>query len=147
MQILLNKDVKNLGYRGDLVAVKPGYFRNYLLPKGLAQVATAKLLELAEMRNEKKLLQKKELLEKAKQALKKLKDLKVIVKAKVTKTGKLYGSISEKKVIEAIKEVANIELEKEYIKMDPIRELGEHKATIDLGEDLEQKITVVIEEA
>jgi large subunit ribosomal protein L9 len=145
MQVLLNKDIKKLGYRGDIVAVKPGYFRNYLLPKGLAQVTTAKLIELAEARNKKRLMQKQQVLENAKEALKKLKKSAVVIKAKVTKTGKLYGSIGEKQIVEALKDQAKIELEKDYIKMKHIKELGEHEILIQLGEGLEEKVKIVVE--
>ncbi|NIA02047.1 MAG: 50S ribosomal protein L9 [Nitrospirae bacterium] len=145
MQILLNGDVKNLGYRGDILNVKNGYFRNFLFPKGLAQVANAKVIKLAEARSEKSTLQKERVIENAKDVLKKLKGLSVTIKAKVSDKGKLYGSITEADVVEAVKEGAKVELEKDFIKMDHFRDLGEHKAKVYLGEGLEEEITVVLE--
>ncbi|MBD3360771.1 50S ribosomal protein L9 [Candidatus Peregrinibacteria bacterium] len=145
MQVLLNEDVKKLGYRGDIVNVKNGYFRNYLQPRGLAQRATENLIKLSEKRNEKRLMKKQQILEKAEEVLKKLKDLKVKIKAKVSKKGKLYGSIAEEDVINAVKDKSNIELEKEFIKMEPIRELGEYKIKVNLGENLEENIELVVE--
>lgn len=145
MQVLLNGDVKNLGYRGDIVNVKNGYFRNFLFPKGLAEVANKKVVELAEERNKERTLQKERVIENAKDVLKKLKGLSVTIKAKVSDKGKLYGSITEAEVIEAVKAGAKVELEKEFIKMDHYKDLGEHKAVIHLGEGLEEEITVVIE--
>ena len=145
MQILLNGDVKNLGYRGDIVKVKNGYFRNFLSPKGLAQVANAKVIKLAEERGKKSTLQKERVLDNAKDVLKKLKGLTVTIKAKVSDKGKLYGSITEADVVEAVKTGAKVELEKEFIKMDHFKDLGEHKAKVYLGEGLEEEITVVLE--
>lgn len=145
MKILLNGDVKSLGYRGDIVNVKNGYFRNFLLPNGLAQFANAKVIKLAEGRSEKSTLQKERVIENAKDVLKKLKGLTVTIKAKVSDKGKLYGSITEFEVIEAVKAGAKVELEKDFIKMDHFKDLGEHKAKVHLGEGLEEEITVVIE--
>ncbi len=147
MQILLNTNIKTLGYRGDIVNVKPGYFRNYLLPKGLAQIATAKVIVLAEGRNKKRLMQKEQIMANGKEVLAKLKGLVITLKVKVSDKGKLYGSITEIDIIAAIKEAKNVELEKEFIKMDHIKEIGEHKILIHLGEGLEQEIKVVIEKA
>lgn len=145
MQVLLNKDVKTLGYRGDIINVKNGYFRNYLFPRGLAQVANAKVIALAEKRNEKRTLQKERVLDNVKDVLKKLKGLSVTIKAKVSDKGKLYGSITEADVVEAIKAGAKVELEKDFIKMDHFKDLGEHKALVSLGEGMEEEITVVLE--
>jgi len=99
MQVLLSADVKKLGYRGDVVNVKNGYFRNFLCPKGLAQAATAKLIALAETRNKDRVVQKERILENVKEVLKKLKGLSVVIKAKVSDKGKLYGSLTEADVV------------------------------------------------
>jgi large subunit ribosomal protein L9 len=145
MQILLNADVKKLGYRGDIIKVKNGYFRNFLYPNGLAQAADKKTIALAEERNKERTMQKERVQENAKDVLKKLKGLKVVIKSKVSEKGKLYGSITEAEVVEAIKAESKVELEKSFIKMDHFKELGEHKAVVHLGEGLEEKITVVLE--
>jgi len=145
MQALLKADVKKLGYRGDIIKVKNGYFRNFLYPKGLAQAADKKVIKLAEERNKVSTMQKEKVLENAKDVLKKLKGLSITIKAKVSDKGKLYGSISEAEVVEAIKTAAKVELEKSFIKMDHFKELGEHKVIVHLGEKLEEEITVVLE--
>ena len=145
MQVLLSADVKKLGYRGDVVNVKNGYFRNFLYPKGLAQAANAKLIELAEARNKDRVVQKERVLENVKEVIKKLKGLSVVIKAKVSDKGKLYGSLTEMDVVEAVKAGANVELEKDFIKMKPFKALGEHKVKIHLGDGLEEEINVVVE--
>ena len=147
MQVILNEDIKTLGYKGDVVKVKNGYFRNFLYPRNLAVAATPSLLKLAEKRKEKKTMEKQQLLDNAKEVLKKLRGLEVIVKAKVSEKGKLYGAISEKEVIDAIREVANIVLEPDYLKMEHFKELGEYDVIVNLGTDLEETVKVKVEEA
>ena len=145
MQVLLNKDVKKRGYRGDIIDVKPGYFRNYLLPNGIAVLATKDVLALAEKRNEKRVMQKEQILENSKDAAAKLKGLTVTLKEKVSEKGHLYGSVAEQEVLDAIKAATNLELSKDLILMDPIKELGEHKIAVKLGDKMEEKVVVVIE--
>lgn len=145
MQVLLNSDVKNLGYRGDIVSVKAGYYRNFLMPQNLAKYADKKTVELAESRNEKRTVQKDRVMENAKEVLEKLKGLSIVIKAKVSDKGKLYAGVTETDVIAAVAEAGKVELEKEFVKMDHFKDLGEHKVLIHLGEDLEEEITVNVE--
>ncbi|MEK7673399.1 MAG: 50S ribosomal protein L9 [Patescibacteria group bacterium] len=147
MQIILNKDVAKLGYRGELVKVKNGYFRNFLQPKGFAEIATESGIKLAGIRKGKILLKKTELLEKAKEALARLKDLKVTFKKKATTKGKLFGAITEMDVIKAIEESKQVKLEKEWIKMEHIKTVGEHAVKISLGDDLDTNVTVEVKAA
>lgn len=147
MQIILNEDVKKLGYRGEVVNVKPGYFRNFLQSRGIAVVATPERLKLAESRKEKMVLKREQILKDAKEILKKLKGLKIIIKAKVSAKGKLYGAINVENVLTALEESAKVKLEKSDIKMDPIKDLGEHKVQVHLRDDLEETITVTVEAA
>ena len=145
MRIVLNSDVKKLGYRGDVVKVRDGYFRNFLSPRGLADVATLTRLKVAESRKSKVVMQKQQLLDNAKEVLAKLNGLKVVIKAKVSKKGKLYGAIAEADVIEAVLVASKVKLEKDLLKMDHIKEVGEHKVKVVLGEGFEETITVVVE--
>lgn len=147
MQAILNKDVAKLGYRGDIVKVKNGYFRNFLFPRGLAILATETSVRVAKSRQEKVKLVKQKLLDNAKEALAKIKGLKITFKKKATSKGKLYGAITENDVSKSIEESHNIKLEKEWIKMEHIKTVGEHKAVIHLGPDLEQEVEVVVKEA
>lgn len=147
MQIVLNADVKKLGFRGDTVSVKPGYFRNYLWPKGMADLATRARLRVAESRKSKTVMASEELIAKASEAIGKLKGLKLVIKAKVSDKGKLYGAITEADVVEAVEQASKIKLEKSFIKMDHFKELGEYKALVHLGAKLEEEITVVVEAA
>lgn len=144
MQVVLNEDVKKLGYRGDVVSVKRGFFRNFLFPRGLADLATIARLKIAESRKDKMVVQKQQLLDSSGDVLKKLKGLKVETFGKVSEKGHLYGSIVEEDVINAIEEATKIKLEKDFIKMEHLKELGEHKVIVHLGEGQEEEVTVEV---
>lgn len=145
MQVVLNKDVAKLGYRGEVVNVRPGYFRNFLLPRGLADGGNETRLKVAASRRDKLVMHKQQILDNAKEVLAKLKGLSVVIKAKVSAKGKLYGSITEVEVIDAIEEAAKVKLEKEFVKMDHFKELGEYKVTVHLGQDIEEVVKVKVE--
>lgn len=150
MKVILNDNVPKLGYRGDVIDVKDGYFRNFLFPRRLAVVATKKGIELCEKRREKMVLTKGQLLENVKEAIGKLKGLSVEISAKVTGEGKdtLYAALSEDAVIEAVKAASNILLEKKYVKFaEPVKTLGEHKVPIDFGNENTVDITLNIVKA
>jgi len=144
MKVILNKDVPKLGYKADIVNVKEGYYRNYLLPRGLAEIATPGLIKMTEVRKQKMVVKKQQLLDNAKELIKKLKGLKLALKGKVSEKGKLYGAITENEVIEAIEKATNIRLEKEHLKMEHIKETGDHTVTVHLGEGLEETIKVTV---
>lgn len=141
------KDVKKLGYRGDMVRVKEGYFRNYLMPKYLAEIATASAKKVAASRKEKVLMEKQRLLDNAKEVLQRLHDLKVSFKEKVSEKGKLFGAITESDVIKAVAEKINVKLEKEYLTMEHIKEVGKYEVKVRLGEGLEETIKVTVQAA
>lgn len=145
LQVVLNTDVKKIGYRGDVVKVKAGFFRNFLAPKGLADLATKTRLGVANSRKEKIVMKKQQVLENVKEVMAKLQGLKVVIKGKITKTGKLYGAIDEAKVVAAIKNVCKVELGKESIKMEHIKTVGEHKIVVSFGEGVETGVIVVVE--
>ncbi len=145
MQIVLNQTVQKLGYKGDVVNVKRGYFRNFLYPNGLADFGSKARVKLAESRKGKMVMEKQQVLDNAKDVLAKLKGLVVSISAKVSDSGKLYGSIAVEDVIGAILAATSIKLEKDYLKMDHVKELGDHDVVVHLGEGLEEvvKLTVV----
>lgn len=145
MQVLLNQDLKKVGYRGDIVNVKPGYFRNYLFPNGIAVMATKAVLALSDKRNEKRIMKKQEIVDNAKDSAKKLNGLSVTIQEKVSEKGHLYGSVTDKEVLDAIKAATNLELSKDMLSMDHIKEIGDHKVVVKLADDAAVEITVVIE--
>jgi len=147
MQIVLNKDVKKLGYKGDVVDVRPGYFRNFLFPNGFADVATISRLKVAADRKEKMTLKKEQVLENSADVIKKLSGLVINLEEKVNDKGHLYASVTESEIVSEVEKSANITLDPKFVKMDHIKELGDHKVLVDLGSDMTVEISLVIKKA
>lgn len=146
MKIILKKDVKNLGRRGDVVTVKTGYFRNYLLPQGFAEFATPALLKVAEIRLQTRVQKVEDLKSQASDLHKKLDGKTITLKEKTTDKGSLYAAVSEKEIIEAIKGEFNIELDASHIDLpDHIKQLGEYKVTLKLADKISAVINLNIE--
>lgn len=144
MKVLLIKDVYKLGRAGDVKRVADGYGRNYLLPQGLALLATPGALKQAEFirskATEQRAIVNKEMGAVADQLLK----LSLSFPARAGETGKLYGSISSQDVVEAIQSKSGIAIKRHQVDMQPLRMLGEHTIQIRLTMDLipELKVTV-----
>lgn len=145
MQVVLNENVKHLGYKGEVVSVKRGYFRNFLAPRGLADYASESRLKLAESRKDKLVMQKQQVLENAKEVMTKLGGLSVAITKKVADSGKLYGSVVEEDVVEAISAAAKVDLDPSMIKMEHFKDTGDHEVVVHLGEGHDAKVKVVIE--
>jgi large subunit ribosomal protein L9 len=149
MEIILLESIDRLGGLGDLVNVRPGFARNYLLPKGKAKLATAEnIAEIAERRAE---LEKHEadLLKAAKARAEQLDGLEISIAAKSGGEGKLFGSVTNANITEAIND-KGIELEKSEVRMPegPIRLAGEYDIDLHLHTDVNAtvKLTVIGEE-
>jgi large subunit ribosomal protein L9 len=138
MDIILKQDVNNLGYKNDIVTVKPGYGRNYLIPKGMAILATERNRKILaeEMRQQahKEEKIKNEALDKAKA----LEGLKLQIPAKAGTSGKIFGSVNSIMIANAIKEATNLEVDRKQIVLneDAIKELGDYTAKIRLHKEV-----------
>ena len=138
MEIILKKDISGLGYKNDLIKVKDGYARNYLIPKGMAMVATEPNKKvLAELKKqqaykEDKIRKEAETIAQALEGT----ELKVAVKA--SSTGKIFGSVNNIMVANAIKDQKKLEIDRKTIELDEehIKEVGKHKAKIKLHRDI-----------
>lgn len=133
MKIILRDTVENLGKRGDVVDVADGYARNYLLPKSLAMPATRGALRQAEATRK----AREEAERKAREELERLKGLltgtRVVIAARAGDEGKLFGSIQNGDVAEAIKRFIGVDVDRKKISIDdPIRSIGLHEVTINL---------------
>lgn len=144
MQVVLNKNVKTLGYRGEVVNVKRGYFRNYLFPNALADLATPSRLKVANVRKEKQVMAKDQLLKNATQVVEKLAGLKITLKEKVNEKGHLYAAVSAHEVLEAIENKAKIQLDKDFLEMANIKEVGTYPVKVRLGDGVECEVTVIV---
>lgn len=145
MEVILLEKVDNLGNIGDKVRVRPGYCRNYLLPKGKATLATAENLAAFEARRaELEARQAAELAE-ANARAGRLAELKVTLTAKAGSEGKLYGSLGTVDIAEACT-AAGVEVKRSEVRLPdgPIRAVGDHAVEIHLHTDVNATITVSV---
>lgn len=142
MKIILKKDVENLGVAGDVVNVKDGYARNYLVPKGFAIIATRSNMKIVDelKANEAKKAQKAETA--AQNLAKKLKDISVTVSVKVGEDEKLFGAVTATMIADLVAE-KGIEIEKHSILLDePIKELGVFDVPVKVGAGIKAEVKV-----
>ncbi|MGI5918636.1 MAG: 50S ribosomal protein L9 [Christensenellales bacterium] len=148
MKVILTKDIKGTGYAGDIITVSDGYARNYLIPKGLAKEATPHNLNVA--KQQQKALENRKMLERlsAEEAAKRLKGMRVVVKAKCGEGGRLFGSVTAKEISDAILAQHGIEIDKKRIVLeDNIKDLGEVTVQIKLHAGISTDIVVSVEAA
>jgi large subunit ribosomal protein L9 len=144
MEIILREDVKGLGYKDDLVTVRPGFGRNYLIPQGLAVLATES--------------NKKVLAENLKQAAHKAAKIKadaealaagigtanLVIEAKAGESGKIFGAVTALQVSDALK-AKGFEVERKRISFaDDVKELGEYKVLLDLHKEVKHTIQITV---
>jgi large subunit ribosomal protein L9 len=132
-QAILLKEVEGLGEAGDAIDVSPGYLRNYLVPRKLAQPATRASLEEAERRREAQERAAREALERASETAALLSKTVLTITHRAGEDGKLFGSVGAKEVAEAIGEARGLRVEKKRIRLDdPIRQTGTYMVDIEV---------------
>ena len=142
MEIILKKDITGLGYKNDLVKVKDGYARNYLIPKGMAEIAsTSSRKVLAELKKQQSFKEEK-IRNEAETMAKALEGLQLKVAVKAGTSGKIFGSVNSIIIANAIKEQKNLDIDRKMIHLDEehIKEVGQHKAKIKLHKEIEVEI-------
>jgi len=144
MKVLLLKDVYKLGHAGDVKRVADGYGRNYLIPQGLASLATASAMKSAETIRSHAAARRAELNEEMGAVAGKLENVVLTFSSKAGETGKLYGSITTQMIADALKSKTGVELDRRQIDVQPIRNLGEHKVRARLTVDLTPEIKVIV---
>ncbi len=144
MKVLLVKDVYKLGRAGDVKRVADGYGRNYLLPQGMAVLATAGALKQVEQIKKKAAAQRAVLNQELSGVAEQLTGLLLTFGVRAGETGKLYGSITSQDVAEAIQAKTGIAVKRQQIAMQPIRTLGEHTVEVRLTMDLVPKIKLIV---
>lgn len=146
MQVILKKDVQNLGEAGDLINVKDGYARNFLLPQKVAEIATEGALKNREQ-NLVRIKAKQEKLHQ--QALEKAKEIEKLAKleltAKAGESGKLFGTITTKKLTEELLAKSGIDIDRKNVSLDaPINKIGEYRMLIKLTSKVKTEIAVIV---
>jgi len=141
MEIILLQDVQKLGHKDDVVKVKDGYGRNYLIPRGMAVAATASAKKMhAENLRQRAHKEEKIKLE-AQETANKLSGVKLVVGAKTSTTGKIFGSVNTIQIAEALKE-KGFDIDRKNITLpeDQIKEIGSYKAVVRLHREVKVEI-------
>ena len=144
MKIILRADVENLGRLGDVVTVKDGYGRNYLLPKGLAMPASPANLKVFELERKKLQAKMDALRASAADTASRLEGYVVRIEMRVGDNNKLYGSVTNALICDSLR-AAGIDLDRRRILLDaPIRTVGEHPVRVRLHADVVATLNVVV---
>jgi large subunit ribosomal protein L9 len=145
MKVILLKELQGRGGEGDVINVARGFANNYLLPQGIAVLATKGNLKQLEERKANIEKREETRLEEANALAEKLNDLKVHVKAQVGEEGQLFGSVTSVMIAEAIKEEHDIEVDKRRVELGkPIKVVGEYKVSINIYRNIGGTVTVVV---
>ena len=146
MRIILLQDIENLGKKYEVKDVKDGYARNFLIPKGLAKLATEKAIKWAEEQKEAEEKKVEEELRKIQELASSIEGQEVVISAKVGEEGQLFKKINSQDISEKLAELG-FNVKKEQIMLEkPISELGEFAVKIRFAHNLEAEIRVVVTE-
>ena len=137
MEVILKKNVDNLGYTNEVVTVKPGYGRNFLIPQGYATLATASAKKAHEEIMKQKSHKDSKILAEAQEFAAKLEGTTVKIVTKVGEKGKIFGSVNTLQLSEALK-AEGVEIDRKSLKIkdEPIREVGTYEASANLHKDV-----------
>lgn len=137
MEIILKKDVKNLGYTDDLLKVKDGYALNFLIPKGLAVIASDSQKKMLSETKKQRSFKEERIKSEATKMAESLKGLTVKVGAKAGESGKIFGSVTPLQIAEAIKKLGfDVDRKNIIIQGDSIKSLGKYTADIRLHKEI-----------
>lgn len=133
MEIILKEDISTLGHKDDIVTVKDGYARNYLIPKGLAINATASVKKMHQEILKQRAHKEEKLIEEAKKSAEQLEGVSLTIGAKTSTKGKIFGSVNTIQIAEAMKEKGyDIDRKNITIKEELIKEVGSYTAKVKL---------------
>ncbi len=144
MQVILRKDVQNLGEAGDVVNVKDGYARNYLIPQNFAEIATKGALQNREQNIQRIKAKQEKLHQEALELAKRIEELgKIELSAKAGESGKLFGTITTKKLAEELHAKLGVEIDRKNISLDAaINKLGSYTMLIKLTSKVKTELPV-----
>jgi large subunit ribosomal protein L9 len=145
MQVILKEDVANLGSKNDIVFVKPGYGRNFLIPRGFAVLATESALKVHAENMRQRAHKEAKIKQDAIELSKKLEGKSITIGAKTSTSGKIFGSVNTIQIAEALeKEGFAVERKNISIKEDAIKEVGTYTATIKLHREVKVEISFTV---
>jgi len=143
MKIILTQDIKNLGHKDDVVEVKDGYGRNYLIPKGMAKLATEGAMKMLAEDIRQRAFKVDKLRKDAEALAAQLNGITINVKTKAGASGKIFGSVTGLQVANALKD-QGYDVDRRKIAIDDIKNLGTYSADINLFKDISAAITVEV---
>lgn len=144
-QAILLKDVEQLGERGAVVDVSPGFLRNYLLPRKLAQPATAASIAEAERRREAAERGAVEAAERAEETAGLLRKTVLTIAHRAGEDGRLFGSVTSQEIADAVKQARGLKLDKRRIQLEePIKTTGTHMVAIEVAEGVTAEVKTIV---
>ena len=144
MKVLLKEDVANLGYAGEVHNVADGYGRNFLLPRGMAVLATEGVLKQAATWRERAEARRAERRAEYQALTERITGMNLVFRAKAGETGRLYGSVTMMDVAERLNEELGTDIDRRKFDSQALRDLGEHRVTIHLDRDFHPQLTVQV---
>ncbi|MGI9054109.1 MAG: 50S ribosomal protein L9 [Ilumatobacteraceae bacterium] len=147
MKLILRADLDGLGKRGDIVDVADGFGRNYLLPRGMAFLATTGAVDQAARMRRSRDLRDASDREAAQTVATKLVPKVITITAKSGQEGRLFGSVTLADVVDAVRDQTGVELARRQLDSEPIKSLGQHTVTAKLHTDVSFPITVDVIQA
>ena len=142
MDIILKEDVKGVGYKNDIVSVRPGYGRNYLIPQGLAIIANNSNKKLVEENVRQAAHKASKIKQDAEALAKSIGELTVTISTKAGESGKIFGAVTALQIADALKDKGFDVDRKRIVIKDAIKNLGEYTVLIDLHKEVKHSINV-----
>ncbi|NMB49660.1 MAG: 50S ribosomal protein L9 [Bacteroidales bacterium] len=140
MEVILKEDVPNLGYKDDIVNVKDGYARNYLIPQGKAYIATESAKKMLAENQKQRAHKLQQLKAEAQDMADKMRDVSLTIGAKTSSTGTIFGSVTNIQIADALKE-KGFEIDRKIIVIKgPVKEVGNYTAVVKLHKEVTVEI-------
>ncbi len=143
MEIILKTDIENLGYKDQIVNVKPGYANNFLVPQGYATVATKSAVKAHEETLRQRAHKEAKMISDAQAIATKLEAMVVTLSVKANENGKIFGTVTTTDIAEAIA-AKGIEVDKRNIKVSAIKEVGSHTASIRIFKEVNAEVKIEV---
>jgi large subunit ribosomal protein L9 len=144
-QAILTQDVENLGEKGDVVDVSPGYLRNFLVPRKLAQPATAGSIAEAQRRRDAAERAVRELSEKAQENAALLSKTVLTITHPAGDDGRLFGSVTSQEIVDAIRQARGLKLDRRKVQLEePIKTTGSHMVTVEVHDGVTATVKTIV---
>jgi len=145
MQVILKQDVEKIGRRGDIVEVSRGYVRNFLVPRGLAEVATPAKMEEAHRQMVEAEERNRRMSERAGEIAGMLNKSVITIEARTGEDERLFGSVTAANIVSAIEKARGVRIDRRRVRLDePIKSLGTHQVPVQVHGDVEASVKVIV---